>query len=91
MVNHQLFFDIAPQCPDNEYYSNCINGDCSVQNCKDVGLPISCPRIDPKYCKAGCLCNEGYARNEKGVCIPKNECREYIFCQQNASFIPQRA
>lgn len=81
LYNQHIF--TAPQCPENEYYSNCTNGDCSVQNCTDLGLPITCLRINPKYCKKGCLCNQGYARNAKGICVPLKECRKYTYIYQD--------
>ncbi|GBP53683.1 Inducible metalloproteinase inhibitor protein [Eumeta japonica] len=65
-----------PKCPKNEVYSTCTQGQCGPKNCSQLGKPIACPKIDPKYCKKGCICAEGYLRDEHGKCIPKDKCRE---------------
>lgn len=63
---------------EHEVYSDCIQGDCRPKNCSQLGFPVSCPSIDPKFCEKGCLCSEGYVRDKYGECIPTDQCRKYL-------------
>ncbi|XP_063361403.1 zonadhesin-like [Cydia amplana] len=67
-------FARAPTCPANEVYSTCIQSSCTARNCSQLGKPVPCIKIDPKYCIKGCVCKEGYLRNAKGICVPKDQC-----------------
>lgn len=69
-----MFVNIA--CGPDEVYNECVQGHCYPKNCSQLGFPIACPKIDPKYCKKGCLCKQGYARKNNGVCVPINQCRK---------------
>lgn len=68
-----LSVDQMCSCPENEHYE--YNGypacaqtcDTLVQYC-DTNQHTASP---------GCYCNEGYARNENGACIPVFQCPEY--------------
>lgn len=63
----------APTCGINEVYDNCANGGCRKRTCSQ---PIICVR--PKECEGGCICQDGYTRNDNGTCIPIDECpRKY--------------
>ncbi|KOB52264.1 Serine protease inhibitor 28, partial [Operophtera brumata] len=77
--SHQSTFLTAPVCKKDEVYSDCINGGCSPVNCSQIGHPVPCVKLDPKYCIKGCLCKDGYLRDENGVCVPKEECKR-DFC-----------
>nr|WHN38851.1 Zon4B-L [Andraca theae] len=66
--------DCPPICGDTEEYSDCTNGGCRAKNCSQIGKPIPCIKMDPKYCIKGCLCKEGYLRTDDGVCVPEKEC-----------------
>ncbi|CAD0198479.1 unnamed protein product [Chrysodeixis includens] len=64
------------KCPDpNEHYKCgyvCEN-ECAALNVPDR---TDCP--DEHYlCKRECYCNDGYARDENGVCIPVGNCGMY--------------
>ncbi|XP_028042397.1 zonadhesin-like isoform X6 [Bombyx mandarina] len=63
-----------PSCGRNEVYNSCVQGQCRPKSCSQLGKPLSCPRIDPKYCKGGCLCEDGYVKAKNGTCIPEKEC-----------------
>ncbi|XP_063931736.1 inducible metalloproteinase inhibitor protein-like [Zophobas morio] len=54
----------------NEYY-NC--GSACQTECATLGQV--CPIVNFR-CNDACYCIEGYARNEKGDCIPQSECKK---------------
>ncbi|KAL4708367.1 hypothetical protein ACJJTC_019603 [Scirpophaga incertulas] len=58
----------------NEIYNECTNGGCSARNCSQLGYPTPCIKMDPKYCIKGCICEEGYLRDDTGTCVPKENC-----------------
>ncbi|XP_028159136.1 zonadhesin-like [Ostrinia furnacalis] len=66
------------KCKENEYLSECPAGTCEPKTCKEAGFPVPCPIVGPGVgpCSSGpgCLCNPGYLRNDKGICIPQKEC-----------------
>lgn len=79
----QLTIDIisAPPCGENEEFSLCMNGGCGPRLCSQLGQPIRCVKIDPAYCKKGCVCIDGYLRNKHGICVKKEQCdSKYITC-----------
>ncbi|XP_063379275.1 uncharacterized protein LOC134666085 isoform X2 [Cydia fagiglandana] len=65
----------ALTCPPHEEYSSCIQSGCTAKNCSQLGKPVPCIKIDPKYCIEGCVCKTGYLRNAKGMCVPKDQCK----------------
>ncbi|XP_063621724.1 zonadhesin-like [Cydia splendana] len=66
--------DCTRTCPVNEEYSTCINGGCVARNCSQLGKPVICVKIDPKYCIKGCVCIKGYLRDKNGICVPEKQC-----------------
>ncbi|XP_063361523.1 zonadhesin-like [Cydia amplana] len=66
--------DCTPTCPANEEYNTCINGGCDARNCSQLGKPVPCIKIDPKYCIKGCVCVKGYLRTKNGTCVPEKQC-----------------
>ncbi|CAB3243988.1 unnamed protein product [Arctia plantaginis] len=70
-------FDECPNiCPLNEEYNSCTQATCRHQNCSTRNDPLSCPRIDPAFCKRGCVCKENYYRNKNGTCVPEEQCND---------------
>ncbi|XP_073828334.1 venom serine protease inhibitor [Musca autumnalis] len=59
-------------CPKNEYYTSC--GDSCQTECATLNQPCL---IRHFRCPDGCYCNKGYARNNKGVCIPIAKCPKH--------------
>ncbi|XP_017134624.1 chymotrypsin-elastase inhibitor ixodidin [Drosophila miranda] len=63
---------ITPRkCPANESYLPC--GPSCQTECSTLGQPCLIRHI---RCPDGCYCNEGYARNSRGACIPQGQCRK---------------
>ncbi|KAJ3664485.1 hypothetical protein Zmor_000048 [Zophobas morio] len=54
----------------NEYHT-C--GSACQTECATLGQ--ICPIVNKK-CHLSCYCVDGYARNEKGDCIPQSECKQ---------------
>ncbi|PZC75815.1 hypothetical protein B5X24_HaOG205635 [Helicoverpa armigera] len=76
-------------CPANERYSECIQGECRALNCTQKDQSVACVRLDPQYCLKGCVCEEGYLRDENGVCVPQDQCKketEPTTCPPNEQF-----
>ncbi|XP_047020461.1 zonadhesin-like isoform X3 [Helicoverpa zea] len=76
-------------CPANERYSECIQGECRALNCTQKDQSVPCVRLDPKFCLKGCVCEEGFLRNENGVCVPQDQCKkepEPTTCPPNEQF-----
>ncbi|KAJ8732567.1 hypothetical protein PYW07_015166 [Mythimna separata] len=73
-------------CPDHERYSTCKQAECRALNCTQKDKPIACVRMDPKYCKEGCVCQEGYLRNKDGICVLEEKCEPT--CPTNEEFVP---
>ncbi|XP_063532033.1 zonadhesin-like [Cydia strobilella] len=79
--------DCTLTCPANEEYSPCIQSGCTAKNCSQLGKPVPCIRIDPKYCIKGCVCKEGYFRNAKENCVPEDQCKT-LTCPANEEYSP---
>ncbi|XP_039233427.1 uncharacterized protein LOC6523879 isoform X2 [Drosophila yakuba] len=56
-------------CPENETYLTC-GPDCQTE-CATLGKPCLIRHI---RCPDACYCNEGFARNAGGTCIPIRQC-----------------
>ncbi|CAH2992094.1 unnamed protein product [Chilo suppressalis] len=61
-------------CKTNEVYSNCTNGGCQAKRCSQLGYQIPCVDYNSASCIKGCACIDDYVRNDKGVCIPIDQC-----------------
>jgi hypothetical protein len=60
----------APKCPANEVFKTC--GSACPATCASAGNQRWCTR----QCMAGCFCEEGLLRNDKGVCVATKECQK---------------
>ncbi|XP_012154590.1 inducible metalloproteinase inhibitor protein [Ceratitis capitata] len=56
-------------CPPHETYTAC-GASCQTE-CATLNQPCYIRHI---RCPDGCYCDEGYARDANGVCIPQSEC-----------------
>ncbi|KAI8438374.1 hypothetical protein MSG28_010928 [Choristoneura fumiferana] len=66
------------QCPPkctkpNEKYIDCLAGQCQPKTCKELQAPAPCPRVKPP-CSGGCICIDGFVRDDSGACIKKENC-----------------
>ena len=70
---------IVNQCGPNEHRDVC-GSPCKEANCNDdPNNPMFCTRM----CTDMCLCNEGFARNQNGECVPDGECTTVKKCGPN--------
>uniref|UniRef100_A0A2A4IZM6 TIL domain-containing protein n=2 Tax=Heliothis virescens TaxID=7102 RepID=A0A2A4IZM6_HELVI len=65
-----------PTCEPNEQFSNCTQAVCRAKFCSEKDQPIPCPGIPEGSCLEGCVCKEGYFRDDNGHynCIAESEC-----------------
>ncbi|CAH0727832.1 unnamed protein product, partial [Brenthis ino] len=65
-----------PTCKKNEIYDICP-APCPPKRCDVDESVIKCkapPKPGDPDCKPGCRCIDNYYKNDKNVCVPKNEC-----------------
>nr|WIM01346.1 zonadhesin-like protein 12 [Limnephilus flavicornis] len=66
------------ECPFNEIFSACANNNCRSTCKKPYQLEDQeCP------CRAGCICAEGYLRNDDGECVLPIQCE----CPENELYM----
>jgi len=56
------------KCPIREVFRSC--GPACPSSCADPTPVVACTG----HCVVGCFCEEGYLRNENGICVLVNEC-----------------
>lgn len=52
----------------NEVFSTCGNNDCQI-TCLDMD-PTGCNNV----CTRGCICDVGFIRNFRGICVLPGDC-----------------
>ncbi|XP_037874648.1 zonadhesin isoform X3 [Bombyx mori] len=64
----------ADLCSENEIHVNCVLAQCGPMTCSEKDGPMYCPSVDQKSCKAGCVCKEGYLKDDSGKCVARENC-----------------
>lgn len=64
-------------CANNETFVDCTDIKC-YQTCDDVNNRPTCPTIENECSKPGCICIDGYVKDQNGICIDADDCRKYI-------------
>ncbi|XP_053602164.1 antichymotrypsin-2-like isoform X2 [Plodia interpunctella] len=70
-------FANSETCGANATYVDCPAAQCRPKTCAAVGFPIACPALaEDGNCpgEPGCICDVGYVKNDKGVCILATKC-----------------
>ncbi|XP_039439707.1 zonadhesin-like [Culex pipiens pallens] len=62
---------VTPVCGKNEIFSKC--GTACPTTC-DTILGLTDNRICPTICRIGCVCQNGFVRNQSGQCVAPSEC-----------------
>lgn len=73
-------FNILATCKKNEIYDICP-APCPPKRCDVDESIIKCkapPQPGDPDCNPGCRCIDNYYKNDKNMCVPKNECRKFI-------------
>lgn len=65
-----VYYKNCDTCKPNEIFDLCGNTEV-VNTCDEPNLTSTSP---PDECNAGCICREGYVRNDKKECIKIEEC-----------------
>lgn len=64
------FSEVLQVCnKPNEIYTECNNNGCQ-KTCKNRNVKSNCTAI----CKPGCICANGYMKNQKGICVRPQNC-----------------
>lgn len=69
-----------PTCGPNEVYDEC-DAPCPGRSCDVDPRLVRCkapPKPGDEECIKGCRCKDGFARNKKGQCIPREKCRKLL-------------
>lgn len=64
----------------------CVKNYCTYKTCQDLSPfgYLNCPiNINQPCNEGGCICINGYVRNEQGICIPMEQCGQYIIVITN--------
>ncbi|XP_062531056.1 zonadhesin [Bombyx mori] len=67
-------------CSENEIHVNCVLAQCGPMTCSEKDLPMPCPLVRREYCKAGCVCKEGYLKDDSGKCVARENCPNLPSC-----------
>ncbi|XP_037874649.1 zonadhesin isoform X5 [Bombyx mori] len=70
----------ADLCSENEIHVNCVLAQCGPMTCSEKDGPMYCPSVDQKSCKAGCVCKEGYLKDDSGKCVARENCPNLPSC-----------
>lgn len=70
-------------CPKNEEWTKC-NFECTFDRCSHL---IRAPVCRPSGCVGGCICKEGYYRNDDKKCVLPEKCPQTITCGNNEKFV----
>ncbi|XP_038210494.1 zonadhesin-like [Zerene cesonia] len=65
----------CPKCGQNEQYVSDINEMCRAETCAELGSNLEC--FGEGYTissQPGCICVQGYVKNDDGICIPEENC-----------------
>ncbi|XP_037299545.1 zonadhesin isoform X3 [Manduca sexta] len=72
-------------CAQNEEYSLCTQVLCRPQFCDEIyGSPVhNCSLEESESCNPGCVCKEGYLRDDNGICVLEEECKRKSPCPEH--------
>ena len=65
-----VYVKICLACPINEYWDRCM---ANCDGCDLSDIPFN-ERPCASICTPGCICGDGYYRNDEGLCIPDSQC-----------------
>ncbi|XP_076169234.1 serine protease inhibitor [Ptiloglossa arizonensis] len=67
--------EISIVCGENEVFSSCGADPTCEKSCEDIDNWDSGPcSIREKNCVSGCVCEDGYVRDEYRLCVWENRC-----------------
>ncbi|XP_076241609.1 serine protease inhibitor [Calliopsis andreniformis] len=75
-ILHKLkVVQIQTACKGNEVFTLCEADPSCEKSCDNIDIWESTPCTPSKTCNSGCICKEGYVRdNEFGTCVWENSC-----------------
>ncbi|GBP26747.1 Mucin-19 [Eumeta japonica] len=71
-------------CPKHEHWEECPEW-CPRDSCAGRNPHYKCPKLPNTSlpCYSDCVCDDGYLRNDKGVCVPEKKCPKNQTCGIN--------
>ncbi|XP_024874388.1 venom peptide CtAPI-like [Temnothorax curvispinosus] len=77
-VDYQSYQDLdaflSEECEEHEEYSECFGDPTCRKTCENIDRWETMACVRTKICIRGCVCEDGYVRNDRDVCVREANC-----------------